>query len=99
MRILVIEDEAKIRQHLERALTEAGYQVDAACDARSALSLATGCQHDAMILDIGLPDKNGLDLISSLREIGVRAPAMILSARSTLEDRVKGLEQAGDDYL
>jgi two-component system copper resistance phosphate regulon response regulator CusR len=99
MRVLVVEDELKIRKYLEQALGEAGYRVDGAADARSAMSLAAQCQHDAMIVDLGLPDKDGLELITSLRQIGVSAPAMILSARATLEDRVKGLEQGGDDYM
>ena len=99
MRLLLVEDEQDIQRFLTRALAEAGYQVDAASDGRSAMKLAADTSYDALIVDLGLPDQDGIDLIMSLKQVGVRAPVMILSARRSVDERVKGLEQGGDDYL
>jgi DNA-binding response OmpR family regulator len=99
MRLLLVEDDIAIQQFLNRALTEAGYKVDAAGDARSAEALALEGFHDAFIIDLGLPDRDGLDLIASCRAQGNNAPVLILSARRTVDERVRGLEQGGDDYL
>jgi two-component system copper resistance phosphate regulon response regulator CusR len=99
MRLLLVEDDIAIKDFLSRALTEAGYKVDAAADAKSAEELALEGLHDAFIIDLGLPDRDGLDLIASCRAQGSNAPVLILSARRTVDDRVRGLEQGGDDYL
>lgn len=99
MRLLLVEDELEIQRFLKRALTEAGYQVDAAPDARTAIKLATDTGYDILIVDLGLPDQDGIDLIVSLKQVGVSAPVLILSARRSVDERVKGLEQGGDDYL
>jgi DNA-binding response OmpR family regulator len=99
MRLLLVEDDVAIQEFLGRALSEAGYMVDAASDARSAEALALEGIHDAVIVDLGLPDRDGLDLIASCRAHGSNAPVLILSARRTVDERVRGLEQGGDDYL
>ena len=99
MRLLLVEDDVAIQEFLKRALTEAGYQVDAASDAKTAEALALEGIHDAFIVDLGLPDRDGLDLIASCRAQGSNAPVLILSARRTVSERVRGLEQGGDDYL
>lgn len=99
MRLLLVEDDAAIREFLDRGLSEAGYQVDLADDARSGERLAVEGIHDAMIIDLGLPDMDGLDLIARCRAQGNNAPVLILSARRSVDERVKGLEQGGDDYL
>jgi len=99
MRLLLVEDDIAIQQFLSRALTEAGYKVDAAGDANTAQTLALEGFHDAFIIDLGLPDRDGLDLIASCRAQGNNAPVLILSARRTVDERVRGLEQGGDDYL
>ena len=99
MRLLVVEDDAEIRTSLEHALGEAGFTVDAAPDGTTAQKLAGGAKYDALIVDLGLPDGDGMDLIGRLRQMGVSAPVMILSARRSVDDRVRGLEQGGDDYL
>jgi two-component system copper resistance phosphate regulon response regulator CusR len=99
MRLLLVEDEIDIRSFLLSSLVEAGYQVDAAPDGKSALQLATEDLYDILIVDLGLPDQDGLSLILRLRQIGVKAPVLILSARRSVDDRVRGLEQGGDDYL
>jgi DNA-binding response OmpR family regulator len=99
MRLLLVEDEVEIQGFLQRSLSEAGYQVDAAGDARTAERMTIESTHDVLIVDLGLPDEDGLSLILRLRQLGLRAPVLILSARRTVDDRVRGLEQGGDDYL
>jgi DNA-binding response OmpR family regulator len=99
MRLLLVEDEPEIRDFLEQPLADAGYEVDAAKDGRSAFQLASGKIYDVLIVDLGLPDQDGIDLILQLRRSGIRSPVLILSARRSVDDRVKGLEQGGDDYL
>jgi DNA-binding response OmpR family regulator len=99
MRLLLVEDENEIQIFLQQALTEAGYSVDLAADGKTAESLAPTNSYDILIVDLGLPDQDGIALIMRLRQMGVQAPVLILSARRTVDDRVKGLEQGGDDYL
>jgi DNA-binding response OmpR family regulator len=99
MRLLLVEDEVDIRHFLRRSLEEAGYQVDEAGDGKTAEQLAVQGVHDILIVDLGLPDIDGISLILRLRQDGVRAPVLILSARRSVDDRVRGLEQGGDDYL
>lgn len=99
MRLLLVEDEVEIQGFLQRSLTEAGYQVEAAGDARTAERMILESMHDVLVVDLGLPDEDGLSLILRLRQLGLRAPVLILSARRSVDDRVRGLEQGGDDYL
>jgi DNA-binding response OmpR family regulator len=99
MRLLLVEDEVEIQSFLQRSLTEAGYQVEAAGDARTAERMTIDSMHDVLVVDLGLPDEDGLSLILRLRQLGLRAPVLILSARRSVDDRVRGLEQGGDDYL
>ena len=99
MRLLLVEDELDIQHFLRHSLEEAGYQVETAPDGRTAEHLAIGGNFDILIVDLGLPDQDGISLILRLRQLGVRAPVLILSARRSVDDRVRGLEQGGDDYL
>ncbi len=99
MRILLVEDEIDIQSFLRSSLEEAGYQVEAAADGKTAELLAADGPFDILIVDLGLPDQDGISLILKLRQLGVRAPVLILSARRSVDDRVRGLEQGGDDYL
>lgn len=99
MQLLVIEDELEIQDFLKRSLAAAGYTVDAAKDGRTAVQLTSATKYDALIVDLGLPDQDGIDLILQLRKSGITSPVLILSARRSVDDRVKGLEQGGDDYL
>ncbi len=99
MRLLLVEDEHDIQVFLKQALAEAGYQVDVAPDGKTAESLATAAPYDILIVDLGLPDQDGITLILRLRQLGIHAPVLILSARRSVDDRVRGLEQGGDDYL
>jgi DNA-binding response OmpR family regulator len=99
MRLLLVEDEIDIQSFLRRSLQEAGYQVEVASDGKSGERLAIDGSFDILIVDLGLPDQDGITLILHLRQLGVRAPVLILSARRSVDDRVRGLEQGGDDYL
>ncbi len=99
MRLLLVEDEIDIQSFLQRSLQEAGYQVEVASDGKTAERLAIEAPFDILIVDLGLPDQDGITLILKLRQLGVRAPVLILSARRSVDDRVRGLEQGGDDYL
>jgi DNA-binding response OmpR family regulator len=99
MRLLLVEDESEIQSFLQQPLANAGYEVDVAKDGRTAIQLASGKKYDVLIVDLGLPDQDGIDLILQLRRSGITSPVLILSARRSVDDRVKGLEQGGDDYL
>jgi len=95
----MVEDEHDIQAFLLRALSDAGYAVDVAPDGKTAETLAANNKYDILIVDLGLPDQDGITLITHLRQTGVNAPVLILSARRSVDDRVRGLEQGGDDYL
>jgi len=99
VKLLVVEDDIPIQEFLKRGLAEAGYQVDVSSDGRSAEALALDREYDGMVIDLGLPDMDGLDLIGRCRAQGNHAPVLILSARRSVGERVRGLEQGGDDYL
>jgi two-component system copper resistance phosphate regulon response regulator CusR len=99
MQLLLVEDELEIQGFLKTSLADAGYEVDVAGDGKTAEHLASAKPYDALIVDLGLPDQDGIDLILRLRHLGVSSPVLILSARRSVDDRVRGLEQGGDDYL
>jgi DNA-binding response OmpR family regulator len=99
MRLLIVEDEARIAQLLREALVRAGFAIDAVetvADARAALPVVA---YDAIILDLGLPDGDGLDLLGELRRGERRVPVLVLTARDAIEARVTGLDAGADDYL
>ncbi len=99
MRLLLVEDEVEIQSFVKQSLTGAGYEVHTAEDGRGAVMLASKQVYQGMIVDLGLPDQDGIDLILQLRKSGVTCPVLILSARRSVDDRVRGLELGGDDYL
>jgi two-component system copper resistance phosphate regulon response regulator CusR len=99
MRILVVEDEKRIADFLCRGLQGAGYAVDAAPTGAAALDLFHTASYDLVVLDLMLPDMDGLQVLENIRSRKAGPPVLILSARGSLEDRVKGLEQGADDYL
>ncbi len=99
MHVLLVEDDSEIQSLLREALRSASYTVHTAADAATAASLAASMTFDALIVDLGLPDRDGIDLILNLRRAGMTTPVLILSARRSVDDRVRGLEQGGDDYL
>lgn len=99
MRILIVEDERKIAAYLKRGLEEQGYAVDAAFTGREALDWAASAPYDLIVLDILLPEMDGIAVCQALRKQGIRAPILMLTARDTVEDRVAGLDAGADDYL
>src|SRR6202142_3556221 len=99
VRILVVEDEKRIADFLCRGLQGAGYAVDAAPNGVTALEFVHATDYDLVVLDIMLPDMDGLQVLERIRNRKVGPPVLILSARGALDDRVRGLEQGADDYL
>ncbi|WP_263408883.1 winged helix-turn-helix domain-containing protein [Terriglobus tenax] len=99
MRLLLVEDEPEIQSFVKQSLVEAGYEVHTAEDGTTAIQLASKHVYHGLIVDLGLPDQDGIELILQLRRSGVTSPVLILSARRSVDDRVKGLELGGDDYL
>jgi two-component system copper resistance phosphate regulon response regulator CusR len=99
MRILVVEDEKRIADFLCRGLQGAGYAVDAAGTGAAALENIHSADYDLVVLDLMLPDMDGLEVLENIRSKRVGPPVLILSARGGLDDRVNGLEQGADDYL
>ena len=99
MRLLVVEDDARLAAVLRQGLSEHGFTVDAASEGAAGLALAVSNDYDAILLDVMLPGKNGFDVLRELRQRGRRAPVLMLTARSSVEDRVQGLDLGADDYL
>jgi two-component system response regulator PhoP len=99
MRILIVEDEPALQQQVRAGIETQGYTVDATGDGKEALYLATEYSYDAAVVDLGLPGLSGLDIIARLRKSGSQLPILILTARDRWQDKVKGLEAGGDDYL
>jgi two-component system OmpR family response regulator len=99
MRILVVEDDNKIASFIVKGLKQAGYAVDRCADGEQALVLAETTAYDAAVVDVMLPKLDGLSLIQRWRSQKIRTPVIILSAKATLDDRIKGLLAGGDDYL
>ena len=98
-KILIIEDSAEVVSLLERVLGEQGYDVSAATDGESGLARALDQLPDLVILDLGLPGRDGLQVASELRRNGLTAPVLMLTARGAVADRISGLEAGADDYL
>jgi DNA-binding response OmpR family regulator len=99
MRILVVEDEIKLAQTLKKVLATERYVVEIAFDGSEGYELASTENYDLLILDLNLPGMDGLEICQKLREEGTKTPILMLTARDTLEDRVKGLNLGADDYL
>jgi two-component system OmpR family response regulator len=99
MRILVIEDDEKIGSFIRKGLREAGFIVDLAADGRQGLHMFQDTVYDAAVVDIMLPSMDGLTIIETIRRKGITTPVLILSAKRSVGDRIRGLQQGGDDYL
>ena len=99
MRVLLVEDDATIADFVTRGLREAGFVVDRAADGDEGLNAALARPYDVAIVDVMLPRRDGLSLIEEVRRRGVSTPVLILSARRAVDDRVRGLQTGGDDYL
>jgi two-component system OmpR family response regulator len=99
MRILIVEDEADLADTLTRALGEEGFAVDLASEGDEGLFKLTDVPYDAAVLDVMLPGMDGWTILENARARGVRTPVLMLTARDTIEDRVRGLNLGADDYL
>lgn len=99
MRVLVIEDDVKLLGSVRKGLKEAGFGADGASDGREGLSRALASEYDAIVLDLMLPGLSGLEVLKALREGRRATPVLVLSARSSVEDRIRGLDLGADDYL
>ncbi|MGI8436320.1 MAG: response regulator [Chthoniobacterales bacterium] len=99
MRILIVEDDRKIAGLLSKGLREAGYAVDQVNDGEEGLDFGLNNQYDAAVLDLMLPGRDGLSILQQWRAEKVQTPVLILSARRSVDDRVRGLQAGGDDYL
>jgi two-component system, OmpR family, response regulator len=99
MRILVAEDEPDLARTLRKALAEDGYAVDCTPNGDQALEKATAVPYDTILLDVMLPGRNGLAVLSDLRAQGIRTPVLILTARDAVDDKVRGLNVGADDYM
>ena len=99
MRVLIVEDERKISAYVKRGLEEQGYAVDAAYTGTEALDFADASPYDLILLDILLPEMDGLAVCRELRRKGNRTPVLMLTARDAIDDRVAGLDAGADDYL
>src|SRR5213083_2044332 len=99
MRALLVEDDATIADFVLRGLREAGFAVDHEADGEAGLAAALRQPYDVAIVDVMLPQRDGLSVIDELRRRGNTTPVLILSARRSVDDRVKGLQAGGDDYL
>jgi two-component system, OmpR family, response regulator len=99
VRVLVVEDDGTISAFVARGLREAGFTVDTARDGRTAFAMATTEEYDLAIVDVMLPELDGLSLIEQLRVRGVTMPVLILTAKRSVGERVEGLQRGGDDYL
>lgn len=99
MRVLVVEDEKRIADFLSRGLESAGYAVDVVHSGADAIERVHSTEYDLVVLDLGLPDMDGLQVLQKIKNRKTIPPVLILSARDSVDDRVKGLEQGADDYL
>jgi two-component system OmpR family response regulator len=99
MRVLVVEDEAEMARLLQRGLQEEGYAVDLAGEGAEALWLASENPYDVILLDLMLPDTDGVEICRRLREKGIWAPVIMVTARDAIEDHVRGLDVGADDYM
>ena len=99
MRALLVEDDETISEFVARGLREAGFAVDCAADGEAGLDAALSQPYDVAVLDVMLPKRDGLSVIDELRGRGIATPVLILSARRSVDDRVRGLQAGGDDYL
>ena len=99
MKVLVVDDDRSLRDAVRRALSLAGYDVDVAEGGQHGLTQVAAANPDAVVLDIGMPDIDGLEVCRRLRSSGNRVPILMLTARDAIEDRIDGLDAGADDYL
>lgn len=98
-RVLIAEDEPRIASFIQKGLKANGFTVAISTNARETLNLTLGTKFDLLVLDLGLPDQDGLEVLEALRGQGETLPIIILTARDDIHDKVKGLESGADDYM
>jgi two-component system response regulator MprA len=98
-RVLIVEDDRAVRRMLERSLAKEGFEVSAAADGATALTLSERSTPDLVVLDVSMPGLSGIDVCRRLRENGMQGGVLMLTARDAIEDRVRGLEAGADDYV
>jgi two-component system OmpR family response regulator len=99
VKVLLIEDEAKIASYVTKALKGAGHAVTAIADGNAGFAQATSEPHDVIVLDLGLPGRDGLEILGGIRDRSISTPVLILTARGDVQDRIAGLNRGADDYL
>ncbi len=99
MKILVVEDDARLAEVLRRGLTESGHHVNVEHDGARGQSAAVAGDHDAIVLDVMLPRRDGLSVVREIRKRGLRTPLLLLTSRDTVDDTIAGLDAGADDYL
>ncbi|MBI5286965.1 MAG: response regulator transcription factor [Deltaproteobacteria bacterium] len=99
MRIILIEDEESLSHIIKKGLEENGYSVDVSYDGEEGLYMAENYQANVIVLDIALPKLDGLSLLTRIRKKGIKTPVLLLTARDTISDKIKGLDTGADDYL
>jgi DNA-binding response OmpR family regulator len=99
MRLLLVEDSSRLRELLTEAVHEAGWRIDAVGALQDAETAVAVAPYDLFLVDLGLPDGDGLDLIRALRRSGVKTPVLVLTARGAIDERIAGLDAGADDYL
>ncbi len=99
MRILIVEDDRSLARGMEASMAAAGFALDCVSSGEQAIELAAGEPYNLIILDLGLPDLDGLEVLSAMRRREVQAPVLILTARHAVDDRIEGLDRGADDYL
>lgn len=99
MQLLLVEDDLDLTRVMRSYLTESGFSVEVALNARMALEAFASHDFDIVVLDLGLPDQDGLDLLKSIRQEGIQTRVLILSGRTSLQDRLKGFDLGADDYV
>jgi len=99
MKVLLVEDETKVAHFISTGLEEEGYAIDVAYDGKKALGFAKETTYDIILLDLMIPEVSGLDVLKNIREWGINTPVLIITAKSSKEDVVKGLDTGSDDYL
>ncbi len=99
MRIILVEDEKQLANIIKKGLEEHGYSVDVAYDGEEGLYMAENYEADVIVLDIMLPQVDGISLLANIRKTGIKTPVLLLTAKDTISDKIKGLDSGADDYL
>ena len=99
MRIILVEDEKQLANIIKKGLEENGYSVDVAYDGEEGLYMAENYEADLIVLDIMLPKIDGISLLANIRKTGIKTPVLLLTAKDTISDKIKGLDTGADDYL